>query len=84
MKMVTIADVTLLKVYKSYSYTIPSFSCITLKLRHVQIMSESENDDEPGIISDSFFNEEVQLVCPGVLPKQVRISNGCLINVSSN
>ncbi len=67
-------------MYRSYTYTIPSFSSISLKLRHVKIISEDHGGGE--VINDVFFNEEVQLVCPDLLPKRVKITKGCLVDVS--
>ncbi len=50
--------------------------------QHVQVMSESENDGESGVINDAFFCEEAQVVSPNGLPKQAKITKGCAINVS--
>ena len=75
-------EVTVLKVYKLYTYTIPSFCAISLKLRHVQVMSESVNDGDPGVVYDVFFSEEEQTLSASSFPKQARITNGCTINVS--
>lgn len=72
-------EVTVLSVNKSYSYTIPSFCAITLKLRHVLISVEEK--DGPANY-DAFFNEGD---CPGfdkMLPKPVLVKTGCLIEVS--
>ena len=75
-------EVIVLKIGKSYEYTIPSFSAITLQLKHVTIRIEEESG--PGF-NDVFFNEGPVPECPeftAVLPKQAFITHGCLINVS--
>ena len=73
----------ILHVKKVYSYTIPSFSAITVKLRHVVIV----NDDSSGRIShrqptlDVFFCEDPSLTSVAV-PTKVRVVKACCVLVS--
>ena len=73
----------ILRVKEVYSYTIPSFSAITVKLRHVVVA----NDNSSGLIShnqptlDVFFREDPVLtsVC---VPTKVRVVKACCVPVS--
>ena len=73
--------VTVLSVKESYSYTIPSFSAITMKLRHVEIGVE-ENGQQA--VYDSFFHEEHFEFgsTQEIVPKPVAIKKGCSVDVS--
>lgn len=74
-------EVTVLLVKESYTYTIPSFSAITIKLKHVQIGVEEEAG--LGLVQyDAFFYEGH---CPNFQdrpPRQAAIKKGCLVDVS--
>ena len=73
-------EVTVLSVKKSYSYTIPSFAAITLRLRHVLILVEEKSGPAN---YDAFFNEGPDcLNFPEVLPRQALIKTVCLIEVT--
>lgn len=72
-------ETVVLESKAQYSYTIPSFYAISLKLRHVYGRAE----DESGVnFYDMFFHE-----FPGCLslelshPSVVRITNGCIVEV---
>ena len=73
----------ILHVKKVYTYTIPSFSAITVKLRHVIIA----NDDSSGRRShrqptlDVFFCEDPLLASVSV-PTKVRVVKACCVPVS--
>ena len=62
-------------------YTIPSFSDITMKLRHVEIGVE-ENGQQA--VYDSFFHEEHFEFgsTQEIVPKPVAIKKGCSVDVS--
>ena len=67
--------VTVLSVKESYSYTIPSFSAITMKLRHVEIGVE-ENGQQA--VYDSFHEEHFEFgSTQEIVPKPVAIKKGC-------
>ena len=73
-------DMIVLEAKSSYSYTIPSFYSVCLKLRHVYVRAE-----EPSGVNlyDVFFHEfpgcsSLQVSQPFV----VRITNGCIVEVS--
>lgn len=74
---VSIKEVTVLEAKSSYSYTIPSFTAITLRLRHLKIAIEEEAGP---VLYDSFFNEEHGSF--QVLPRQAIIRKGCFVDVS--
>ena len=68
-------EVTVLSTKVSYSYTIPSFSAITLRLKHARIRSD---DNTENVFFDVFFNQEPD--CPDfnmILPKHQCLFSGC-------
>lgn len=71
---VSINEVTILEANSSYTYTIPSFTAITLKLRHLKIAVEEEAGP---VFYDSFFNEEHGSFQD--LPRQAIVSKGCFV-----
>ena len=72
-------DMVVLETKSVYSYTIPSFYAICLKLRHVYARAE----DQSGVnFYDVFFHEfpgssSLHVTHPAV----VRVTNGCIVEV---
>ena len=72
-------DMVALETRSSYTYTIPSFSAISLKVRHVYTRAE----DELGVhFYDVFFHEFPGSLSLDLLhPSVVRVTNGCVVEV---
>ena len=72
-------DIIVLVSKATYLYTIPSFSAISLKLRHMSVRTE----DESGVnLYDVFFHEfpgcsSLEVTHPVV----IRVTNGCIVKV---
>ena len=77
----TTYNMTVLETKTSYLYTIPSFSAITLKLKHIYVRT----DEEDGVFFfDVFFHEYPRCSRLEVThPRLARITNGCLIEVNT-
>ena len=70
-------EVSLVKMLELHSYTIPSFSTITVKLRQVEVCRQ-------GVTLDAFCKESPSLSSISLtLPKKVAINEFCIIPVSS-
>ena len=69
----------ILKVGEIYRYTIPSFSVITVYLRHARVQTE----DDSGTISvlDVFFHDETNSFFDIRLPVEVKVFESCVIQV---
>ncbi len=72
-------EVTVLGIKRSYRYTIPSFSAITLNLKHVCIRTD---EDEGAVFLDVFFNE-MPANFSVTVPMQARITSACIVDVST-
>lgn len=73
------AEFCVLKFCKKYRYTIPSFSVITVSLRHVVV--QGNNDDGELKVADIFFRDDDHLL-EAQLPQCVRIHDACFVEVS--
>ena len=67
----------IVKFGRTYSYTIPSFSVITVKLRHAVIQYE---DNGLLKLTDVFFREDPSLNIQ--TPVSAMISDACVVDVS--
>ena len=70
-------EVTVLSIQKTYHYTIPSFSAITLELKRGRIRADDD-------LYDVFFNQGVDSPDFGLvnLPVQAKFIKACLVDVS--
>ena len=68
-----------LKVGEIYRYTIPSFSAITVYLRHAHVQTE----DDHGIINflDVFFYDETNSFFDIWIPAEVKVFEMCVVEV---
>ena len=68
-----------LKVGEIYRYTIPSFSVITVYLRHARVQTE----DDRGIINtlDVFFYDETNSFFNIRIPAEVKVLETCVVEV---
>ena len=75
-------EMTVLETEASYLYTIPSFSAIMLRLKHVYIRT----DEDAGVyFFDVFFHEYSSSFALEIThPRMAHITNGCLIEVSGS
>ena len=71
-------EVCILKFGEVYEYTIPSFSVITVTLRHAEVQLVDKNDDV--ILKNVFVRDHPTLGVP--LPLKMKVTEGCLVEVS--
>ena len=68
-----------LKVGEVYRYTIPSFSVITVYLRHARVQTE---DDRGAVnVLDVFFHDETNSFFDIRVPAEVKVFESCIVEV---
>ena len=72
--------VCVLKYGQVYEYTIPSFSVITVVLRHALVQT-IEPSGQP-VLLDIFIREDKSLSVS--LPQELTINEACIVDVSKN
>lgn len=71
-------ELCVLKFGEVYEYTIPSFSVITVPLRHAEVQIVDENGDVQ--LMKFFFKDNSTLGVP--LPSKLKVTDACIVEVS--
>lgn len=69
-----------LDLHKSCEYTIPSFSVVTVSLRHAVVQGHDDEGDL--MVADVFFRNDSSLSAAIRLPQYVRVYDTCFVEVS--